>query len=174
MFSKPQVKRKGSSLFAKDHRRTVSTYCTILSRTGGWIDLLADLKPQRVDLTASLSVTDVGLESLISNCPKLVFLSLVRTAITDSGIRRMVELNPRLRHINLRFCKGITDQSVGLIAQNCKSLCELYLGFTRITDQSLMWLSDLTGVTVEIDQCTRCSLKRFQPFRSEEIKTFFL
>ena len=63
----------------------------------------------------------------------------------------------------------ITDNSIRLIVENCVDLKELFLGFTQITDTALGYLSSRPGIEIEIDQCQKCSLRRFGSFLSEEI-----
>lgn len=77
----------------------------------------------------------------------------------------MVETNPRIKKINLRHSKHITDEAVRLIAENCTKLEELFLGFTGITDKSLEYLST-KSVAIEIDNCNKCSKKKFGTFLS--------
>lgn len=79
----------------------------------------------------------------------------------------MVERNPKLKKINLRHCKYITDEAVRHIVDNCLDLEELFLGFTSITDVALDHLSR-RSITIEIDQCQGCSKKRFGQFNSTD------
>lgn len=81
----------------------------------------------------------------------------------------MVETNPRLKKINLRHCKQITDESVRLIMENCTDLEELFLGFTAITDKSLGYLKT-KEITIELDQCQNFSQRRFGSFSSSELQ----
>jgi hypothetical protein len=132
-----------------------------------------------LDLTGSIPTTDVGLRHFTENCPRLHTVVLARCSISDEvlistlvpnqqGVRALVETNPRIKRINLRHCKKITDEAVRHVVEQCLELEELFLGFTAITDASLEYLAR-RPVAIEIDQCHKCSQHRFGTFLSTEL-----
>ncbi|KAI8142981.1 hypothetical protein BJV82DRAFT_515726 [Fennellomyces sp. T-0311] len=108
---------------------------------------LVDRTPQirKLDLNSCWLITDKSMEALgtlrhlewldLSNCRK----------ITNQGIRRLLEQNPRIKHLTLSYCKNLTDQAMYYFAKYATDDLEsLNLQrCTKITDQGFVhWFNE--------------------------------
>lgn len=71
----------------------------------------------------------------------------------------MVQVVPQLEHLQLRYCKRLTDTSVTAITESMSSLFSLDLSFcTNVTIRSLFRLLDIRGETLVELRLQNCRL----------------
>jgi hypothetical protein len=89
---------------------------------------------------------------LLASCRALKQLVLVRTNVTDAGIRG-VELIPTLEVLDVEHCENITDVSC---LQWCAALKKLYLSESNVTDAGIRGLElILTLEELHLSGCTK-------------------
>ena len=145
---------------------------TIADRTisdAAWAELLKRCpRLEDVRMGCNENITDVGASNLAHFLPKLHYLCICETKVTDIGLGRLGEGCIYLKYINLEGCKQISDaglaklaegcqglESVVLIscdnisdvgvnslAQHCPHLHSLYLAYTKVTDMGLTRLGE--------------------------------
>src|SRR5712692_9406126 len=114
-----------------------------------WVDGLGG----RIDRDASGDVIGVHLRGSwvsdtelldLAQLPKLEFVDLSHTRITDDGL---LHLKPakQIRDLNLYYAEQITDQGMAAI-RDWKNLKRLNVRGTRISDGTLAIVSGLTGL----------------------------
>eukprot|EP00092_Neocalanus_flemingeri_P009714 GFUD01010463.1.p1 GENE.GFUD01010463.1~~GFUD01010463.1.p1 ORF type:complete len:272 (+),score=84.83 GFUD01010463.1:293-1108(+) len=97
-----------------------------------------------LDLGGCSSVTDSGVDQLVSHCPQLASLSLARTRVTDKGVAKLGEGECRetLKEIRLDGCKSITDigieELLAGVGRSGSSVLEILIFHKcpRVTDRS--------------------------------------
>ncbi|MFA5075250.1 MAG: hypothetical protein WC436_04060 [Candidatus Babeliales bacterium] len=87
-------------------------------------------------------LTDLGMQSLRSNCPEITNLNLWECyGITDLGIQALTQGCHQLVNLNLSFCQKITDLSLEKLASGCPKLQNLKLqNCIQITFEGLITL----------------------------------
>ena len=111
-----------------------------------------------IDLSRSTSITQAGLEILITNCPKLTEIDLSNATelsdgaaasigraknlerlslkrcemVTDYGLGCIAVGCPKLRLLSLRWCLGVTDLAIGLVADKCKEIRSLDVSYAQV------------------------------------------
>ncbi len=67
-------------------------------------------------------------------CPNLRVFSGRVSSISDDGVDILVQNCPRLRYLNLAFCKGVTEKSIPKLGK-LKELKYLHIGMTTLEEQ---------------------------------------
>lgn len=92
-----------------------------------------------------VKLTDTGLSHL-SKLPKLAFLRLDHTGISDADLRLLPSFDGNLEELNLKE-PGITDQGLEPLTK-CYNLKRLFLRGAKITDEGLLTLSQAPQLAV--------------------------
>eukprot|EP00899_Mesostigma_viride_P019085 jgi/Mesvir1/27178/Mv04548-RA.1 len=76
------------------------------------------------------SLSDATLLALARGCQQLQLLDIsdCKSGVTDVGVSAISRGCPRLRHLNLRLCRGVRGESLGIIGQNNPDLVFLDVG----------------------------------------------
>ena len=78
---------------------------------------------KRIILNGCKKLSDECIISLYTHCPLLDHFDLQRTNITDSLIRELARaLGPKLRYLNVRGCKKLTDMAEYFVWNNCHNV----------------------------------------------------
>ncbi|KAF3434933.1 hypothetical protein FNV43_RR22020 [Rhamnella rubrinervis] len=77
---------------------------------------------QTLYLDCCFGITDHGLSLAARSSPLLVFISLYRCNITDSGLGSLANACSGLKHVNLSYCSFISDQGLRALSQGCHQL----------------------------------------------------
>eukprot|EP01117_Protostelium_nocturnum_P000180 TRINITY_DN10253_c0_g1_i1.p1 TRINITY_DN10253_c0_g1~~TRINITY_DN10253_c0_g1_i1.p1 ORF type:complete len:579 (-),score=124.34 TRINITY_DN10253_c0_g1_i1:107-1843(-) len=85
------------------------------------------------------SMTNVGLLSLVSNCPDLLRMDLTaQHRLDDESMGYIVEYCPKLQFLKLTNCISITDQGIKTLATGCPDLHVLDIAnLINVTDDSM-------------------------------------
>eukprot|EP00249_Psilotum_nudum_P014786 c25002_g1_i2 orf=98-823(+) len=97
---------------------------------------------QRLNLNACQKITDNGVLTVASSCPKLQSFSIYwNLRVSDTAVEALVQNCKELTSLNLSGCKGITDKSLELIGSHCTSIKSLNLTrCLKLTDDGLLQL----------------------------------
>jgi len=66
----------------------------------------------QLDLGGCVALTDIGIRNLVTQCPRLVSLSLARTKVTDEGLAMLGDLGGTIKEIKLDGCKAVSDRGI--------------------------------------------------------------
>lgn len=127
------VARAISSGLSDDDSRLLLANCT-------------SLRDLRLDGSSALSARGFNLTGVRLITPRLEALRVLSlsmcTQLNDTAISHLVQIAPRVRHLNISKCPLITDKSVGLIAQTYNhGLHYLHLGHCiKITDCAIAFI----------------------------------
>ncbi|XP_051148560.1 F-box protein At3g58530 [Andrographis paniculata] len=92
-----------------------------------------------LNLNGCQKISDVGIEFITSNCPKLKIFSIYwNIRVSDLSIKSLVKNCKLIIDLNLSGCKNITDESLILIAEHFHGLQHLNLTrCIKLTDSGL-------------------------------------
>lgn len=95
-----------------------------------------------LNLNGCQKISDVGIEFITCNCPKLKVFSIYwNIRVSDLGIRNLVNNCKIIIDLNLSGCKNVTDESLKLIAENYQGLQLLNLTrCIKLTDKGLQMI----------------------------------
>lgn len=117
----------------------------VLSDTGVTADGLARLTAQSKSLQSltlvGASITDGHLKNL-HKLPSLIFLQVVRTSVTDQGMKYLGQIH-QLRGLDLYTASRVGDQGIQQL-RTLKNIEHLRIDTTKMTDKSLAALRDMT------------------------------
>jgi hypothetical protein len=74
-------------------------------------------------------------------CIQLYHLDLHNTALTDAGLRTIVQTCQALRHLDIGCCDELSDTGIIALAQHCPQLEHLYVAELSLTDAALTALA---------------------------------
>eukprot|EP01034_Spumella_vulgaris_P025871 gene25871-32375_t len=123
-------------------------------------DTLMYLTQQSLDLTIfeapkCICVTDATLSSLAEHCPKLVWLDISSTKITDVGVRSIAKYCKSMSHLSLDWCKEVTSASVVEVTVQCPLLVKLHCCPVRNSSAILLSLVEncpfMMDISVSVD-----------------------
>jgi Leucine-rich repeat (LRR) protein len=133
------------------------------------LDLLVDLPDLTALVLDDAPVEDAALDAL--DLP-LVRLYLARTAVTDAGIRRVVEREPALQVLDIEGC-AIGNEGVGAIAQLAE-LRALDAADTKLDDNGGVTLGALTRLEVLDLGHTKIAARTIAAIRPLALRELFL
>lgn len=146
----------------------------------GHLKYLEGKEIQTLNLNACQTITDVGVQIVAKNCPKLRSFSIYwNLRVTDNGIKALLKNCTEITTLNLSGCKGmtnkiletictfcvgikilnltrclkLTDEGLAQLLENCPNIEVLYLyAISSFTDKSYTKLSNLRDLKV-LDLC---------------------
>ena len=145
----------GDDIFCDHHVITVANNSPALKKfsvvevegrklTDKAIKLLAEKCPMLESFglgSCGSGVTDQGINHIISRCHNLVEIFLATLNITEKSIKKIGELCPNLKVLDIGWMEfKITDKVMEKVATNCTRLEHLGLSDVEITDQTLVLL----------------------------------
>ncbi|TQV91550.1 ubiquitin ligase complex F-box protein GRR1 [Cordyceps javanica] len=98
-----------------------------------------------LDLTCCTRLTDIGVKKIIDVAPRLRNLVLAKCRlITDSSLSYIAKLGKNLHYLHLGHCANITDEGVKTLVTHCNRIRYIDLGCcTNLTDESVKRLAVL-------------------------------
>ncbi|XP_026384847.1 F-box/LRR-repeat protein 12-like [Papaver somniferum] len=91
-------------------------------------------KVQYLCLDYCYEYSDIELSILFSWLPRLTYISLSRSCITDKCLEALAECCSSLKKVELPWCDSITDSGISFLLQNCGELASLCISFcSKIT-----------------------------------------
>ncbi|EGX89027.1 Cyclin-like F-box [Cordyceps militaris CM01] len=98
-----------------------------------------------LDLTCCTRLTDVGVKKIIDVAPRLRNLVLAKCRlITDSSLNYIAKLGKNLHYLHLGHCANITDEGVKTLVTHCNRIRYIDLGCcVNLTDESVKRLAVL-------------------------------
>ncbi|KAJ6788740.1 hypothetical protein PWT90_07967 [Aphanocladium album] len=98
-----------------------------------------------LDLTCCTRLTDVGVKKIIDVAPRLRNLVLAKCRfITDVSLNHIAKLGKNLHYLHLGHCANITDEGVRTLVSHCNRIRYIDLGCcTNLTDESVKRLAIL-------------------------------
>ncbi|XP_026443770.1 F-box/LRR-repeat protein 12-like [Papaver somniferum] len=91
-------------------------------------------KVQDLRLCYCIKYSDIELSIMFSWFPRLRYISLSRSYITDKGLEALARCCSSLKQVQLWGCQFITDSGIRFLLQNCRELHSLCIGCcTKIT-----------------------------------------
>ncbi|KAI3987417.1 hypothetical protein MKX01_042421 [Papaver californicum] len=73
--------------------------------------------------------SDMQLSLIFSWFPRLTYLSLYNSNITDNGLKALAKCCSSLKEVNLSKCCAITDSGISFLLQNCRKLSSLAINY---------------------------------------------
>ncbi|KAM3438246.1 hypothetical protein NHJ13734_004261 [Beauveria thailandica] len=98
-----------------------------------------------LDLTCCTRLTDVGVKKIVDVAPRLRNLVLAKCRlITDHALNYIAKLGKNLHYLHLGHCANITDEGVKTLVTHCNRIRYIDLGCcTNLTDESVKRLAVL-------------------------------
>ncbi|OAA48782.1 Cyclin-like F-box [Cordyceps fumosorosea ARSEF 2679] len=98
-----------------------------------------------LDLTCCTRLTDVGVKKIIDVAPRLRNLVLAKCRlITDASLNYIAKLGKNLHYLHLGHCANITDEGVKTLVAHCNRIRYIDLGCcVNLTDESVKRLAIL-------------------------------
>ncbi|KAI3951818.1 hypothetical protein MKW92_009216 [Papaver armeniacum] len=84
-------------------------------------------KLQKLCLDHCSKYSDTDLSLMFCWLPRLTFVSLKFTKITDRGLEALAHCCQSLKMVNLSWCFSVTDSGISFLLQNCRELRSLYI-----------------------------------------------
>ena len=111
----------------------------------GWCRRVRCIEVRNVDLflitgkRQPVDVTDHILFSVALGCPRLTHLNVMNCpGITDASIETVVRSCPQLAWLNVQWCRQLTDGAIKTVAEGCPQLTHLDIGLCSwLTDASI-------------------------------------
>ena len=123
------------------------------------------------------------LEELLGSCHSLEKIGMMNlTTISPMMLRNVCEQNGRtLQFLNMKDCKGLPLNSIGLITSNCTQLSSLYLLNVKISEDAVNHLLNFLNPNIEClsfgyghvveDSHVEILVKRFKKIKQLGIKS---
>lgn len=114
-------------------------------------------------------ITDIGIQALTSNCPRLRLIDLKSCLITDESVNSIARCSKYLEVLDLSWCSLLTDsclenfvayQSNNINMHQSKGIEKLYLVWcSNLTDRGVSCLLSLASTLkkVDISGCSQVS-----------------
>ncbi|KAI3951820.1 hypothetical protein MKW92_009218 [Papaver armeniacum] len=89
--------------------------------------LFSGSKLQKLCLDHCSKYSDTEFSLMFSWLPRLTYVSLRFTEITDRGLEALSQCCSSLEMVNLSWCWSVTDSGINFLLQNCRELRALYI-----------------------------------------------
>lgn len=114
---------------------------TCISLNAG-IDTPRKLLLQYLDLTDCAALDDIGLKTIIKNCPLLVYLYLRRCAmLTDMSLKILPKFCIALKELSVSDCLNVTDFGLYELAKLGQTLRYLSVAKCQVSDVGIKYLA---------------------------------
>lgn len=98
-------------------------------------------KLQCLNLSLNQNVDDVCMEKVAVHCTQLRKLYVVSCIITNTGLEHLGQHCKHLRHLDLGWCRSISDDGVQFVSEHCPTL--RYIGLIRCDQVTVERTEDL-------------------------------
>jgi len=120
---------------------TGCTQISCISLNAG-IDTPRKLLLQYLDLTDCAALDDVGLKTIVKNCPLLIYLYLRRCImLTDTSLKHLPKFCIALKELSVSDCLNITDFGIYELARLGQTLRYLSVAKCQVSDVGLKYLA---------------------------------